>query len=631
MSKGKLTAIILGFVVSMAIIHLRQDVVVLYKSFELEVQQWAAIGTATSMMTTSTSTNSTASFENIMITNEEVTSSSSSSPSKTNPAADPVREETKVGSQERHDLTVTTKTKPTPDRDGSSTVNDISIKTRTTPQYLSTTQPNLTNSVASTKVESPTDHQIPVKKNEETKSSSSSSSSSPRIPLKVSHKAVSGLGHRLMRQVSAWHFAKMVQAPTLDVDWGWCQSNGSHIAIFDHLFGNNTSIPIPTDAGAAKVSLPYIKEIRWDRNQLAAAGGVTGQRQNNANVNDNATAAAAAATEAAPPQPLPVLEFHFINDVAQYTHKSIFITKLVKQEPQFYGKDQSDEEFYSILRSKFRFMDRVRSFQQQHAFADYTVLGLHLRLGNGESNDFVVKNRGISTSIGQKQWLSNLGNVIVTFWIDYLRSTSVADGRPPLVFLSTDSSDPQRVINDLKAGIKAAVANRTKDDEKNLDIPVVTVPQPLIPEGKGVSYSFKFETKEECIESWIAQFVDMVLLTESDVVLPGLYSSFTQTMPLSYHLSKRDRQRPGMICNVGVAATVLECFQDYLSWFQQGKGGVDASRLTRSNRVIVGDLMGKVQLFDSSGSPMMPIHKLTHQKSLEAKFKDYPVSIIASN
>ena len=486
-----------------------------------------------------------------------------------------------------------------------------------------------------------------------------------QVPVSIYYKASAGLGHRLGRQASVFHFAKAIGAPAVTVDWGWCvdaspppkqqqqeQSSSSsstsndtsplipptdqaHIEIFRGLFEGESLLPTSRVAGSAaltsnvQVSLPGIKEIRWDLTKLAE----TASTSTSTNTTQNSTSTIATSLS----QSLPVIQINFYNNPGYYSDVRIVPNIIKKQIPKFYGKDQSDLEMYEMLRSRFRYMDRVRSFQQRHDFANHTVLGLHLRLGNGEKFDFQKKRRGIPTStnnITQAEWLSNLGHLIVDFWVEHLRTSSIAEGRPPLIFISTDSSDPQGVAADLKRGIKAATANRTSVDkiidETNMlaDIPVVTMPQMLVPDGKGVSYAFQFETKEQCIESWVSQFCDLVLLSESDILFPGLYSSFTQTMPLSYHLAKKDRERPGKICNVGVTATVLECFDDYLSWFEQGEGDVEAYRLPNTSRLVFGDKTGKLQYFHKSARPMMPYHPEKLKSDLSEKFNGYPVSII---
>ena len=487
-----------------------------------------------------------------------------------------------------------------------------------------------------------------------------------KVPISVYYKASSGLGHRLGRQASIFHFAKAIGAPAVTVDWGWCvdasppkqqqQSSSSsssssndtlpsmpsmpptsqpHIEIFRGLFEGESLLPTSMVAGSSaltsdvQVSLPGIKEIRWNLTKLAEAASTS--TSTNTTMNSTSTNATSLS------QSLPVIQINFHNHPGYYSDLRIVPNIIKKQIPKFYGKDQSDLAMYDMLRSRFRYMDRVRSFQQRHDFANHTVLGLHLRLGNGEKSDFQKKRRGIPTStnnITQAEWLSNLGHLIVDFWMEHLSNSSIAEGRPPLVFISTDSSDPQGVAADLKGGIQAATANRTSVDKiidaTNIpaDIPVVTMPQMAVPDGQGVSYAFQFETKEQCIESWVSQFCDLLLLSESDVLFPGLYSSFTQTMPLSYHLAKKDRKRPGKICNVGVTATVLECFDDYLSWFEQGEGNVEAYRLPKTSRLVFGDKNGKLQYFHKSARPMMPYHPEKLKSDLSEKFNGYPVSII---
>jgi hypothetical protein len=47
-------------------------------------------------------------------------------------------------------------------------------------------------------------------------------------------------------------------------------------------------------------------------------------------------------------------------------------------------------EFYLGLQNRFRFKQRVDAFVER-TFAIYTVLGMHIRAGNGETGDFTKK------------------------------------------------------------------------------------------------------------------------------------------------------------------------------------------------------------------------------------------------
>ena len=345
------------------------------------------------------------------------------------------------------------------------------------------------------------------------------------LPLAVSFRGVAGLGHRLFPQSNAYHLAKGLYLNELQIDWGWCYYAGDdneskgQTDIASHLFGSdksgNTFVPIPRQQLSPKpqlplVSFPFIKAIQWE----------TGELKKNS------------------PQKSTTVEF--VNEVPHYHDRHYSLSKAMRQQPKFYGKDQSDLQMYQHLAARFQERHSgVQQWKDRLRFDDHTVIGLHIRQGNGEAGDFQSKGRGIQ-AVPENAWIDNLARLLLNFTetaeIDKVETSK----RSILVFLATDSGNVTKLV----AKLQQSLAMAADSSNPSISIPkVVTVQQPRIPDGKGVSYQYMFDSKEACLESWVSQMTDMVLLAESDVVIAGQYSSFTQTIPLSYQFEKAKKRK----------------------------------------------------------------------------------------
>jgi hypothetical protein len=77
-----------------------------------------------------------------------------------------------------------------------------------------------------------------------------------------------------------------------------------------------------------------------------------------------------------------------------------------------------------------RFKQRVDAFVEQ-TFANHTVLGMHIRAGNGETGDFTNKGRGISSlatlvheaTTRIKEMKSNLNDTLSAFLLNNVTDT----------------------------------------------------------------------------------------------------------------------------------------------------------------------------------------------------------------
>jgi hypothetical protein len=317
-------------------------------------------------------------------------------------------------------------------------------------------------------------------------------------------------------------------------------------------------------------------------------------------------------------------KLEFINEVFHYSDRQHNLPKMMQQKPKYYGKDVSDVEMYQFLIQQFQHKDRIEQLKELYEWSERPMrVGLHIREGNGEQGDFMEKNRGI-TGISEMQWISNVASLIHNFTLSASndnKSHATASKLPPLIFLATDSSNVTDLVNRLQQRLNDAAAA----SESDTIVPqvVTAMNQPRVPGGKGVSFQYQFQTKELCIDSWIAQFIDQILLGESDVVLAGQYSSFTQTIPLSLQFEKtakgesiddNNNNMTGLVCNVGTHATILECFDNLEDWMRK-----------KSRIPLFGDPDGPKQAYKNL--IMMPIHSLMLRNKLQKKLRGLPVEI----
>ena len=218
---------------------------------------------------------------------------------------------------------------------------------------------------------------------------------------------------------------------------------------------------------------------------------------------------------------------------------------------------ESNMEFYRTLRNRFvaNRYNLFRSFVTSgggRKFVDrsnFIVVGLHIRAGNAEVGEFVEKKRVIENL---NHWTRQRVPIIVRYVEEELLKASHGerDEKKPLIFIATDTPSIIKSIRQLFAKNNIEVISNSH----NID------------EMVGPSYLIK---DRRCLKAWKLQMIDMVLLSLSDVIVAGRYSSFTQTMPLSLLFSDRrsDRivgDRP--YCELEGDAASMSCFRTYQGW-----------------------------------------------------------------
>lgn len=299
-----------------------------------------------------------------------------------------------------------------------------------------------------------------------------------------------GLGHRMTRLVNAAHVVSRINF-ALRVFWDFC----GDVEVFTHFFGGQ-----PRD------------EI----------------------MNVNSTGQ--------------VLRIH--NEVPGYR-------KLVREGPKAPCKCAEDKvafdaKFYTNLRKRFRNKAEVDSFVHSN-FANHSVIGLHVRAGNGEQGDFTAKNRMINDT---DSWVGRISK--------NLHNMTVGWTKQPLLYLATDTAS---MVEKFRAEL-AGVMN------------VIHFPHQRSDEGHGVFFGERGVTHNatrepnQCLNGWDAVIRDMLILSHTDVVVASRPSSFTQTLPMSLVLDtpKEGRNVLYPFCEFNLAGTEMRCYEDYLDWCCNGVG-----------------------------------------------------------
>jgi hypothetical protein len=334
----------------------------------------------------------------------------------------------------------------------------------------------------------------------------------------VDYYACCGLGHRLIRLSLAAYIAKQ-RYFSLRTFWGWC---GEHapIEVFSYLFRPSTATEV-AHVTSRNLLLPFYNEVSGFSALVRSPTGTN-------NASD---------------------ECHCQED-----------------------KIQSDLELYTSLRERFRQKQRVDAFVQEQ-FVNATVLGIHVRAGNGEGGDFVRKGRGIDNP---EVWVGYVATLLQTFVASHQPPLS----KPPVLYIATDTPSMIPLFRKQLAPYNIPV----------LDLPTIGRRE----EGQGVLFgvSDKVHNKggeadeddySSCLQGWTDTLTDMFLLSHADVVIAGKPSSFSQTLPMSLAFGNTARTvKDAAYCEVipqveeqqlNATTTIwqevspkLQCYSTYLEW-----------------------------------------------------------------
>ncbi|KAL7568626.1 hypothetical protein ACA910_022725 [Epithemia clementina (nom. ined.)] len=255
---------------------------------------------------------------------------------------------------------------------------------------------------------------------------------------------------------------------------------------------------------------------------------------------------------------------------------------------------QLDYQFYQSLRNRFRFRDKDEQFRRDHGFDQHTVIGIHIRAGNGEQ-DFLRRHRGIRDPESFRQHLiAQLQEKFPTI----MSNNSTGTTKAPLIYVASDTlSMIQQLRNEIhnvtsSSNTKTIVPTNSTTATTTLqnDIPVVDYPHVRIGEGEGVilnnnkkNNNTNSSAEESCLSGWRDALIDMMLLSSADVVVATSYSSFSQSMPLS--IAMQESSFPTPFCELTTTASTmtvldpqapppqqeLHCFRTYQEWCLESK------------------------------------------------------------
>ena len=378
----------------------------------------------------------------------------------------------------------------------------------------------------------------------------------------VHYTGCCGIGHRLARMSNAYHAAQRLHF-ALKGSWPSCQKTN----VFDHLF--------ESDYIAADDYYDSKHDLEVNTNTAATTTNQKMYVQSSqvVKIHNEVPGYATVTRNARTPSTANAIQTSTINTQQQcdtcHPHKI-----------------QSDYDFYTNLLGRFRQRQQVWDFRNYHQFANHTVIGMHVRAGNGEGGDFTNKKRNIENS---------------TVFVDRVHQQIVDMVRdwkdPPLLFLATDTPQMADLFRD-------AFVDK---DEGVTHIKMVELPQIRPSEGEGIlfgerkkkqhkfvdeggsvaaraleeagdssneKYSTDHESDEEaqrqtCLLGWDQAFMDMMILASSDVVVATRRSSFVQTMPLSIVTGKPKDQRKvaAPYCEVSQDASFqMTCHESYMDW-----------------------------------------------------------------
>lgn len=215
--------------------------------------------------------------------------------------------------------------------------------------------------------------------------------------------------------------------------------------------------------------------------------------------------------------------------------------------PCVQDKVDSDVQFYTLHRDRFRGHQRVQDYRKEHFHSNVTTIGIHIRAGNGEKGDFFNRGRTIHDSAN---WLQRVVSLIL--------SQSAWKTRPRQVFLATDTADMIHVLESLL---------------EPHGIPVLQVNQLRPNKGEGVLFGARGQVLEsgfKCWRSWESTLMDMILLSHADVVIAARPSSFTQSMPLSLIMAREKGAVLQPYCEMNAEATDMRCYSSYSDWCCHG-------------------------------------------------------------
>ena len=229
---------------------------------------------------------------------------------------------------------------------------------------------------------------------------------------------------------------------------------------------------------------------------------------------------------------------------------------------QHVDKARSDFEFYLNLRDRFRLHQSVvKDFYHAHVLRgmlpfNRTVVGIHIRAGNGEKGDFSIRGRNINNV---DAWLKNLTSLI-------LMQSRHQKWTNAVLFVATDTPS-------LVARLQSFLLQMKRNNEPAIEVTHRHQVRPT--QGSGVLFGQQGnieQTGADCLRGWEDTIADMLLLSYVDILIAARPSSFIQGLPMSLVLGRdaSSRQTTNSYCEVNPNATTIQCFHNFTDWICRG-------------------------------------------------------------
>jgi hypothetical protein len=307
--------------------------------------------------------------------------------------------------------------------------------------------------------------------------------------------------YRLARRLAAGRAEKEQQGrhasnstdPVLRVelraDWGLCRmDNGTSTDVFSHLFGSDLLYESGAAAEAAATA--------------AAASRRAGKPKGKAPLKQN------------------IVTVRIRNDVPGYYAGQMYKNAQTKLTPSLWQRwvdkmEGTDLDLFRTLLARFRHQGIVQEYQQKKGWdGSRLVVGVHLRLGNGERGHFADSGRGSADAASLVRDTVDL----VQRYLDALEETGGGDRErpPPALFVATDTPAALPLVR--------AELGRLAPALELWPSPTASRLPPA-----GVSYAL--ESSDECLGGWVDAVVDQALLSRVDVLVAPARSTFTQILP----------------------------------------------------------------------------------------------------
>ena len=414
-----------------------------------------------------------------------------------------------------------------------------------------------------------------------------------------------GLGHRLSKLSAAFHLLVSSSrrrgfrhhVAELEIHWGSCQTRQHDIFAF--LFGTHV-LSTTTSTTTSSLLRQQQQQQQYSNETIAQMNHRQQQQQQQQGktilVRNDVHGYYAGQSYKNVQVPIP--KYYGTNPEDHHHHSNSSSSSSTSTSPWLEKLLHTDEIFFQTLLQRFlKLHPAVRDFQLAHHWYNRTVVGLHLRAGNGEQDHFVQSGRNsnsgvVLSSLSSSSVTNNNNNtnnnttgstVLVQNLCRLLHdhvwpsisaaaaTTTTRDHRkpplplplPPLLFVATDTPDLIPVVQE---ACRPTFAQH-----------IVVLPQPRLEPFKGVSYS-AWKSGPSCFQGWLASMMDMALLSMSNIVIAGMRSTFTQIMPLSLVLMKKKPKQQqhhnddevsiaqNQFCEVSKTGRTMTCFRHKAAW-----------------------------------------------------------------